>query len=173
MTVELDVKLKKNDYFRAVLWNAYWSSPAKKLSSILLVPYVAIFIPALAWYLMPDSRLLSFLGFASVFLLLVALSYYRRIKRQFTTRRDLQETIHYTFNAEGIQEQSPSSISQTRWTNLYRAVETGHSFLLYIGENQMYVIPKRCFSNGEHINSFKNLLQVCVPSQANLKLLEG
>lgn len=56
--------------------------------------------------------------------------------------------------------------SRYHWEMIREAVETQHSFLLYLSRNQFLIIPRRCFQCGDDINRFRDLLKGILGAKA-------
>jgi hypothetical protein len=167
-SIEIDVPLELRDLLRANYWHFF---KRFKLFLILLVigcvGYPALHILG-GGVKNPND---NYWGFLIPFGMLVFLlgSTYLGVKRQMASNKSLSEPHRFTFSENGIDAVAQSSSGHTSWANIYEAYETKYNFLLFLSRNMMYTVPKRCFRDGEQLNSFKELLKTKLSSKAKLK----
>jgi hypothetical protein len=156
--IELEVCLELRDY----LWANYWFL-FRNMWMRLLVGIAFLPLGAFVYLLVCDPAEGSWSALAPVLvlpvsLILLVVGVYFGAKNSLASNKSLQEAIRYRFSAHGIDAVAASSSGHTEWTNFYRAIETRHSFLLFISRNQMYSIPKRCFHDSQQMSAFRTLL---------------
>lgn len=172
LEIELDVLLGLRDYLRASYWFLF-----KKLKLFFILIFVACVVypilylsGALVDRPRPETENVPWGLFVPVaILLLVLLTPYLSAKRNMASNKSIQERIRYSFSREGIRAIALSSSGYMAWDNIREAFETGQNFLLFISNNQMYTIPKRCFQDEEEMALFRHLLTEMLGSKAKLK----
>ena len=140
--IAIDVLLTQSDY----VWVKLRSSLVKE--KLLFLGLVAFTLAFPVIQLLISERydlndwLEDTLKFALILLLLL-FGVYQATKRSFAGHKSLHERIHYIFDKTGIKSSATSSSSHHTWEVIYRAFETKHDFLLYTGEENMYMVPRR------------------------------
>lgn len=69
-----------------------------------------------------------------------------------------RETKKMTIDVEGISTQDTFQKSTTYWKSFQQAIETPISFLLPIGKDQYFLIPKRVFNDSGDVVRFRDLV---------------
>ena len=79
-------------------------------------------------------------------------------RRIFRRNPKLHDEYSLTFSDEGIHFRTAHIDSQLAWTLYTNAVVSGNSYLLYYGESQLSIIPKRFFPSTDKREQFEQLL---------------
>jgi YcxB-like protein len=82
-----------------------------------------------------------------------------RTRIDFRRNPKFREEYHLTFSRENIHFQTVSIASTLQWTHYDRVIESADLFLLMYSKGLYTLIPKRCFSSTQEINTFRNLLR--------------
>lgn len=166
--IEIDVLLDFRDYLRANYW--YLLHRYKFLFAILLIAgvvYPLVLISGGRSYLLGDHSWGYFIPWFILLYLIV--SPYFSAKKYMASNRSLGEKIHYVFSTTGINTNAASFSGTLAWQNVFEARETGSNFLIFNSRSSMYIIPKRCFRDVEHMQAFKRLLQAELGPKAKWK----
>jgi len=156
--VELDVKLELNDVLQATYWHLF---NKRRFGWLIGFSVFLLLVTIGVAFLVPDA------GFGLLFplvlplaTLLIVVAPYFGAKRTMKSNKMAQQVIRYRFSPEGIDAIAPSSAGHVNWDLLLEAIETKHSFLLFISPQLMYTIPKRCFPGGElQMDEFRQLVR--------------
>jgi hypothetical protein len=84
-------------------------------------------------------------------------------RRMFRRNPKLRDEYSLTFSDEGIHFRTAHIDSQLAWTLYTHAIVNANSYLLYYGESQLSVIPKRLFQSTEQQLQFEQLLARHIP----------
>jgi hypothetical protein len=165
--VELNVKLEEQDFLKA----NYWFIFGRYSIFIKLMIFIALFIPLFFFFY--EQIVMNFnvpgLLIGPMLIMVILLSKYSNFKKDVESNRALLGPLHYSLSNNGIDINSPSTSSHTKWSNIFQAKETKENFLLFISRQQIYLIPKRSFQNDQEIDSFRMILKSNLASKAKLK----
>ncbi len=70
----------------------------------------------------------------------------------------LKETVYYTFSSEDLHMRCESIDTNIKWNVIKSIKELNDWYILYVGKNRGYFIPKSQFSSGLDESNFRNLL---------------
>jgi hypothetical protein len=163
--IELEVQLELRDYLQANYWYLFNRMP---FGLLLVLAIVMVPLTCCAVFLFPQywPGLLTPLV-VPVGTLVVFLSVYFGARRSMKSNKALEQMVRYRFSPDGIDTVAPSSSGHVNWDLVFQAVETKHSFLVFIARSLMFVIPKRCFQDGEpQMEDFRQLLREQVAERA-------
>lgn len=85
----------------------------------------------------------------------------------FRSQPKLRDEYSLRFSSEGIHFQTVHIDSDLQWTMYTRALVDPYSFILYYGNQQFTLIPKRVFSDGAQRELFERLLSQNVSNILN------
>jgi hypothetical protein len=148
---------------------------ARRSWLLLIVLTVAVGVLALAaqYRLMHPSELrfysFIFLGVAVVYVVVLFGAPYFAARKNLATSKNLKGEIRYVFTDSGLAMTTPIGHGYLDWPAIYRAVESGDYFLLYLSHFIYYLIPKRSFRDREQIEEFKNLVRNKVEGKVRFK----
>jgi hypothetical protein len=166
--IEIGVHLSFQDYLRVTFWSLFRSIAMPILGAISVLPPAAILW---LWASDPHSLTLEMAAFLLVptgLFLFMLVAILIGAKRSWDTNKSLQETITYSFSPTGLEAVAPSSCGRAVWATLYRAIEIRHYLLLFISRNQMWILPKRCFTSAQ-LAAFRRLLSDQMANRASLR----
>ena len=92
-------------------------------------------------YFMAGSIL--YLIFGVVVLVYLPWTLFIRSKKQYLANPAFKELLHYTFNEEGMTVSQKDTSEQIAWENLYKAVSTPKSIVLYTSPVNASIFPKK------------------------------
>jgi len=166
--VEVDVRLTLQDYLLAsylVLFRRLWW-----FLMILMLSYPAVYFtaPAGSLRLTTDPGSLR-IFFPAALLIFVLIGTFLAARRNLKRHAALQGEIRYSFSRDGISAAGSVSSGQTGWKGVGDAFETKRSFLIFISKNVLYVIPKRCFREGEDVIRLRRLLAEMLGRKARVR----
>lgn len=131
--IELDVKIESKDLYDYMLRHSYNSG-----AGILGSCFGALFIVFAA---MTGQWL--YLVFGAVLLLYLPWTLYIRSKKQILSNPSFQKPLHYRLDGEGITISQGEESLQYLWGDMYKAVSTGRSIILYTSRVNATIFPRR------------------------------
>ena len=154
----------------------YLRSVSGILSAIVLINFSAIFIIGIPIIVFESIQRgdYSLLG---VMLLIVPMSLvffglpfflvYSPAKKHFESNKLLHREYNYVISKTGLNISRESSNSLINWSDVYKIIETKHTFAFFTSREQAIIIPRRYLLSEEVY--LRNLLFSCV-EQKKLKI---
>lgn len=133
MEVSFDVKITPGVLYDYLLYHTYTGTTGLlgTIAGALLV--VAYFMAGSILYLI----------FGVVVLVYLPWTLFIRSKKQYLANPAFKELLHYTFNEEGMTVSQKDTSEQIAWENLYKAVSTPKSIVLYTSPVNASIFPKK------------------------------
>ncbi len=132
-TLKIDVKINSGDLYDYMLRHAYHGAQGL-LGSCVGAMAVIIFLGNHQWiYLIAGVVMLAYLPW-SLFL---------KSKQQALNTPAFRETLHYEFNEEGISVSQGETTESMKWKDMYRAVSTSRSIIIYTTRVNACIFPRR------------------------------
>ncbi|WP_027380647.1 YcxB family protein [Chryseobacterium daeguense] len=94
-----------------------------------------------------------------IFLILIVIRSFFRLKKVFSSNKNIQENISYTFTNENIRLEGDTFDSEFTWDAVYRVKENNEWFLIYQSAQIMNMIPKKYFTKNQ-ILELRNIIKV-------------
>lgn len=138
MPVEFDVKLTAKDMFRFNMYHTYTSFQG------IITVFLGVCMLALG--IMSAGKadtlyvLLYFL-FGVVFLCHTPFNLYASSKLRMAKSDTLSETMHYSFDEEGIEVSIGTEKAKMMWKQVYKIVQTKTNLLVYSSRRNAYILP--------------------------------
>ena len=110
-------------------------------------------------YFMAGSIL--YLIFGVVVLVYLPWTLFIRSKKQYLANPAFKESLHYTFNEEGMTVSQKDTSGQIAWENLYKAVSTPKSIVIYTSPVNASIFPKKDL--GEHKAALIEVISTHMP----------
>jgi hypothetical protein len=101
--------------------------------------------------------------FLALMVEILARSYSAMVVRKTPFSLEPQKLV---FSSEGMQSQIRSRSGLVRWPSFQKAIASGWAFQLYSSPTQYVLLPFRCFSSGDELLRFKQLLKQQLGSRA-------
>jgi hypothetical protein len=131
--VELDIKIESGDLYDYTLRHAY-NSPSGLMGSILGALMIIVGIIQQTWI---------FVIGGAVLLLYLPWTLFIKSKQQIMSNPVFKETLHYVLDDSGITI-SQGEVSTTQgWGEMYKAVSTSRSIIVYTSRVNATIFPKR------------------------------
>ncbi len=130
---EVDVQIDASalyDYFLRHIYNSF---------SGMLGTFVGIVMVML--YIMKDANVL-YLIFGIVVILYLPVSLYLTARTQ-AMQASFQTPLHYAFYENGVEVSQGETKQMQAWENMFKAVSTSKSIILYTGKNAASIFPRR------------------------------
>ena len=133
MEVSFDIKMTPGALYDYLLYHTYTGTSGLlgTIAGALLV--VAFFMNGSALYLI----------FGLIVLLYLPWTLYIRSKKQYLANPAFKEPLHYILNDEGMTVSQKEASEQITWENMYKAVSTPKSIVLYTSPVNATIFPKK------------------------------
>lgn len=151
MEVSFDVKMTPQILYDYLLYHTYTS-----LSGAIGTIVGALFV---VWYFMGGKILYLIAGL--VILLYLPWTLFLRSKKQFLANPAFKEPIHYVLNDDGMTISQNEQSETVPWEQMYKAVSTQRSIILYTSPVNASIFPKKDL--GEHIPALIEVLSTHMP----------
>jgi len=158
MEIEFDVQIKARDLYDYMLRHTY-----SGLSGIIGT-IVGIFL--IANFFING-------GFISVILGIVIIAYLPwtlllKAQHQITSNPAFQKPLHFKMTEEGVEISQGETSQQQAWGDMYKAVSTHNSIILYTSKINASIFPKRDL--GEKIPAIIEIISTHMPpNKVNIK----
>ena len=133
METEFDVKITPGVLYDYMLYHTY-TSAAGLLGSVVGAILVVVF----------------FMGYGALFLIagIVILAYlpwtlFIKSRRQYLANPAFKEPLHYTMTQEGVAVSQKGEVQSQKWEDMYKAVSTSRSLILYTSPVNASIFPKK------------------------------
>lgn len=131
--LELTVKIEAGDLYDYMLMHSY-TSPAGLVGSAFGAILILFAIAAQQWI---------FIVLGLVMLLYLPWTLFLKSRSQSLTNPSFQEPLHYLLDEEGLTVSQGEAQEKMAWGDLYKAVSTGRSIILYTSRVNATLFPKR------------------------------
>lgn len=131
--VEVTVKINAGDLYDYMLMHTY-NSAAGLLGSVFGALLVVYAIASKNWL---------FLVLGAIMLLYLPWTLFIKSRRQILSNAAFAEPLHYTLNEEGLVVSQGDASEQMAWQDMYKAVSTNRSIILYTSPVNATIFPKR------------------------------
>ena len=131
--VELDIKIEAGDLYDYMLRHSYNSSSGI-LGSTLGAVMVIVALAKSQWiFLIGGMALLLYLPWGL----------FIKSRQQILNNPGFKETLHYKLDDEGLTITQGEAEAKQGWGDMYKAVSTGKSIILYTSKVNATIFPKR------------------------------
>lgn len=131
--IELDVKIEAGDLYDYMLRHTY-SSAAGVMGSTFGALLILLAIGTGRW---------AFIVLGAVLLLYLPWTLFIRSRKQVLNNPSFQKPLHYVLDDAGITISQGEDSVQYLWDELYKAVSTGRSIIVYTSRINATIFPKR------------------------------
>ncbi len=131
--IELDVKIEAGDLYDYMLRHTY-SSAAGVVGSTFGALFILLAVGTQRW---------AFLAFGLILLLYLPWTLFLRSRKQVLSNPSFQKPLHYVLDDSGITISQEEESVQYLWEDLYKAVSTGRSIIVYTSRINATIFPKR------------------------------
>lgn len=131
--IKLTVKIEAGDLYDYMLRHSY-NSPAGLLGSAFGAMLVVFAVLSRQW---------MFLALGAVMLLYLPWSLFVRSRRQMLNNPSFQEPLEYILDEEGLTITQGGEEAKQAWGDMYKAVSTGRSIILYTSPVNATIFPRR------------------------------
>lgn len=131
--VELDVKIEAGDLYDYMLMHTYNSS-----AGVMGTSFGAVLI-----LLALGTHRWAFVVLGAVLILYLPCTLFLRSRRQVLSNPSFQKPLHYVLDDTGITISQGEDSVQYPWEELYKAVSTSRSIIVYTSRVNATIFPKR------------------------------
>ena len=131
--VELDVKIEAGDLYDYMLMHTY-SSASGVLGSAVGALLILLALGTQRW---------AFIVLGIILLLYLPWTLFIKSRRQVLTNPSFQKPLHYVLDDAGITISQGEDSVQYPWEELYKAVSTGRSIIVYTSKVNATIFPKK------------------------------
>lgn len=131
--VEFDVKIEAGDLYDYMLMHTY-SSASGVLGSTVGALLILLAIGTQRW---------AFIVLGVILLLYLPWTLFIQSRRQVLTNPSFQKPLHYVLDDTGITISQGEDSVQYSWEELYKAVSTGRSIIVYTSRINATIFPKK------------------------------
>ena len=131
--VELDVKIEAGDLYDYMLMHTY-SSASGVLGSAVGALLILLALGTQRW---------AFIVLGIILLLYLPWTLFIKSRRQVLTNPSFQKPLHYVLDDAGITISQGEDSMQYPWEELYKAVSTGRSIIVYTSRVNATIFPKK------------------------------
>ena len=133
MEVEFDVKITPNILYDYMLQHTYSRLPG----------LMGTLVGALMLVLFASNRQPLVLLIALVILLYLPWTLFLKSRQQALNTPAFKKPLHYRLSDEGIEVSQDGTTEKMGWENMYRAVSTTHSIVVYTTRTSACIFPKK------------------------------
>lgn len=131
--IQVTVKIEAGDLYDYMLMHSY-NSPAGILGSTFGAVLIVFALATKQW---------MFIVLGLIMLLYLPWSLFIRSRRQILSNPSFQEPLQYTLDQEGLTISQGQEEGRMAWEDMYKAVSTSRSIILYTSRVNATIFPKR------------------------------
>ena len=131
--LNLTMKIEAGDLYDYMLMHSY-NSPAGILGSAFGAVLIFFALATQQW---------MFIVLGVVMLLYLPWTLFIKSRRQILSNPSFQEPLQYTLDEEGLTISQGEAEEKMVWEDMYKAVSTGRSIILYTSRINATIFPKR------------------------------
>lgn len=131
--IELDVKIESKDLYDYLLRHSY-NSAAGIIGSCFGALLIVLAAMTGKWL---------YLALGAVMLLYLPWTLYIKSKQQILSNPSFQKPLHYRLDEQGITISQDEESVQYLWEEMYRAVSTGRSIIVYTSRINATIFPRK------------------------------
>ncbi len=156
--LEFDVKIEAGDLYDYMLRHTY-CSPSGIVGSCFGALLVVFAFMTRQWL---------YLVFGLVILLYLPWSLFLRSRQQVLTNPGFKEALHYVLDEEGLTVSQGEEEAVFAWEEIYKAVSTGRSIILYTSPVNATIFPRRQL-NGKAVQVVEMISTHMPPTKVKIR----
>ena len=149
--LNLTVKIEAGDLYDYMLMHSY-TSPAGLLGSAFGAVLVVFAFASKQW---------MFIVLGMVMLLYLPWTLFIKSRQQLLSNPSFKEPLQYTLDEEGLTVSQGEAQEKMAWADMYKAVSTGRSIILYTSRINATIFPKRQL--GDERNAVIQMISTHMP----------
>ncbi len=159
--LNLTVKIEAGDLYDYMLMHSY-TSPAGILGSAFGAVLVVFAFASRQW---------MFIVLGMIMLLYLPWTLFIKSRQQLLSNPCFKEPLQYTLDEEGLTVAQGEAQEKMAWADMYKAVSTGRSIILYTSRVNATIFPKRQL--GDERNAVIQLISTHMPpNQVKIRSLK-
>jgi len=131
--IKITVKIEAGDLYDYMLMHSY-NSPAGILGSAFGAVLILFALATRQW---------GFIILGGIMLLYLPWTLLIKSRRQILSNPSFQEPLQYTLDEEGLTISQGEAEEKMAWGDMYKAVSTGRSIILYTSRVNATIFPRR------------------------------
>jgi len=151
--VIVPVQMEEIDLRRANFWFVVNQPSFKGFLILFLLVVIAGFVVNESLLIILPALTLA------TFLLVTPLVVYFNTKRIFSDLKDFQKDVVFTFSDAELESNNERAHGNAGWDSYIKAVESKHSFNLFIQRRLFIVVPKRFIKSSSDLNRVREILK--------------
>ncbi|MBQ9927960.1 MAG: YcxB family protein [Lachnospiraceae bacterium] len=151
MEIEFDVKMTSGDLYDYMLHHTYGSMSG-------LIGAVAGALMVVAGF--SGAGVLCIIA-GIVILLYLPVTLFLKSKQQFLANPAFKQPLHYKLTEEGIEVSQGEEVQSQKWEDMYKAVSTTKSLVIYTTAVNAAIFPRRDL--GEHLPAVIEIISKHMP----------
>lgn len=132
MEIEFDVKVTPGVLYDYMLYHTYTSASGLIGAAAGALLVVAFFMGAGSLCLIAGIIILGYLPW----------TLFIKSRQQYLANPAFQKPLHYKLTEEGLEVSQNDEIQSQKWENMYKAVSTPRSLILYTSPVNAFIFPK-------------------------------
>lgn len=149
--MEFDIKIESGDLYDYMLRHSYYS-PAGILGSCFGALFIVLAVMTKQWI---------YILFGGILLIYLPCSLFLKSKQQVVNNPSFKKPLHYKLDDQGIMISQGEDSVQYLWEELYKAVSTGRSIIVYTSAVNATIFPKRQL--GDNITDVIRMISTHMP----------
>ena len=133
MELEFDVRITANVLYDYMLRHTYYSMSGLIGTIVGALMFVCFFFRGDVIFLIAGAVILGYLPW----------TLWIKSRRQMLGTPAFQKPLHYKMTEEGIEVSQDGTTEKMGWENMYRAVSTTHSIVVYTTRTSACIFPKK------------------------------
>lgn len=149
--MEFDIKIEHGDLYDYLLRHSYYS-PAGILGSCFGALFIVFAVMTKQWI---------YILFGAILLFYLPCNLFAKSKLQVLNNPSFRKPLHYKLDDQGITISQGEDSVQYLWEELYKAVSTGRSIIVYTSAVNATIFPKRQL--GDNITDVIRMISTHMP----------
>lgn len=137
MEVKLTAKINAQDIYDYMMYHQY-TSPAGVIGSGVGALLIVAFFLDHQWI---------FLIAGAIILLYLPWTLFLKSRQQALTNPVFKQELQYVLNEDGLTISQGEESQTQKWEDMYKAVSTGRSIIVYTSPINATILPKRCMGD--------------------------
>ncbi|MCI8615481.1 MAG: YcxB family protein [Lachnospiraceae bacterium] len=133
MEVEFDVKITPGALYDYMLFHTYTSASGLIGSAVGALLVVGFFMGAGVIFLIAGAVILAYLPW----------TLFIKSRQQYLANPAFKNSLHYKMTEEGVEVSQGEEVQSQKWEDMYKAVSTPRSLILYTSPVNASVFPRK------------------------------
>lgn len=140
--VSVKVQIKTQDLFRFMFFHSFSKFFGKV---ILVLALISVIMLPISFFGFHDMYMtMAFLIIVVMYVIVTPLSWLSQAHRQATMNPVFKNPMLFIVSQEQLQIKQYTGMVELDWGRIAKIKQTRYDYLLYVNQNQAYVLPKKC-----------------------------